>query len=538
MVNYREFNTTGDHSYNVYNALKYCKEHNEDTIVFDYGIYEFYGERASEDLLHISNHNINQICKIAFLIKDMENFTIDAKGSKFIFHSSIIPFAVVNSCNITLKDFCIDVDETLVLQGKVSEVGNDWFDMQIENQDKYYVQNGKLHYYDAAGNDDVFHNIGIVSVNKERRFPTNAQDYNRVDKPNIYFEEVGEKKLRVYNSDLNVDTSTYVVTGCADRYACSIAIRDSKSVTVKDAEILRSYGMGVIAQMTENITIDRIVVKPGEKLLFSLNADATHFVHCKGLVEVKNCRFSGQRDDSLNIHGVFTKVIEKTDEYILVKYMHAQAKGLNIYRKDSEFAVVNPNTLIAKGRHKIAAVEVINMGYTKIYVSGGTMDINVGELIEDLTWSCDLVFKNNRVENHRARGMLVAAKGNVLISNNYFNTPGPAIIFESNGTKWYEAGGTNSVRILNNTFDNCCYTDIWGKNVIDVIARDEFNGRDYYHQYIEIQDNTFANCTKQLLYANNVKTLVFKNNNKKNTDAIKEAEAENYAEFISDDRYI
>jgi hypothetical protein len=117
MVNYKEFNKTDDHSYNVRNAIKYCKEKKENSLVFDYGVYDFYGDMSFEEVLYVSNHDIQGVSKVVFLLKDMENFTIDGNGSKFIFHSSIIPFVIKNSCNIILKYVVIDVDETMALQG-------------------------------------------------------------------------------------------------------------------------------------------------------------------------------------------------------------------------------------------------------------------------------------------------------------------------------------------------------------------------------------------------------------------------------------
>ena len=93
MINYNQFNQTSNHSFNVYQAIKYCQEHKIDCLSFDKNTYDFYADMASEDVLHVSNHDIYGIQRIAFLLKDMDNFTIDGGGSTFIFHDSIIPFA-------------------------------------------------------------------------------------------------------------------------------------------------------------------------------------------------------------------------------------------------------------------------------------------------------------------------------------------------------------------------------------------------------------------------------------------------------------
>ena len=99
MINYSRFNITNDHAYNLFNAINYCREAGEDGIVFDGGRYDIYPEKASEKLLHVSNHDIYSEKRIAFLIENMKNFTVDGGGSEFIFHSDMIPFALVESSN-------------------------------------------------------------------------------------------------------------------------------------------------------------------------------------------------------------------------------------------------------------------------------------------------------------------------------------------------------------------------------------------------------------------------------------------------------
>ncbi len=520
MVNYNKFNTTDDHSYNLYNAIKYCREHNEDTLVFDKGRYDFYSDMAAEDVLCVSNHDIYGIQRIAFLIKDMKNFTVDGGGSEFIFHGSITPFTIKNSENITVKNLSIDYDETMTLDAEVINVDDDFFDVQVVNDDKYTIKGNMLYYYDSCGNEDIFHYFGIRSFGDDKSFIPESMDEFRVFNPEICFEDLGDKKFRVYNSKLNVSVGMHLITRGTERYACNFVITDSKDVSVKNVTMYKSYAMGLLAQKTENVFVDRMVVKAKESRLFSLNCDATHFVHCKGIVKVTNSEFSEQQDDALNVHGVFTRIVDKTDEYIVIKYMHKSAKGLDIYEKGDEIAVLNPKTLIPNGKYRISDVEVVNLNHTKLYIDGGTKDIKVGDDVEDLTWSCDLLFENNKVVNNRARGILVAAKGKVEIKNNYFNTPGVAILFESDGEKWFESGGTTDVKIENNVFDNCKYASSpnWGSNVIEVKPREAVCEGKYYHKYISITENEFKDCVAPLLYADNIEKVEFKDNKTNNSN--------------------
>jgi len=511
LVNYSEFNKTPDHSLNVFNALKYCAEHNEDGLKFEKGKYEFYSDFASEEFLCVSNHDMFEMKRIAFLITGYENFTLDGGGSEFIFHNAMVPIAVINSKNVVLKNFSIDNSETMMLDCEVNNIGDNYIDVLVKNNDSYFVYDNSLWLTDDGGHEEKADFFCIRSQGDNIDFIAEARDIPDISY--MRFEEPEERKIRIYSFTENINTGTHIIIKNLLRHSCGVFICNSKDICTDDIYIYRSYGMGVIAQKTENISINRLTVKAKEGRLFSLSADATHFVHCKGTVKVTNCCFSEQQDDALNIHGVYTKIVGKTDAYIIVKYMHHSAVGLNIYEKGSEFNVLNPKTLIPYGKHRILDAEVINMHYTKLYVDGGTDKISVGDIIEDITWSCNLVFKNNKVFNNRARGLLIACKGKVEISDNYFSTPGVAILFESDGQYWFESGGTEHVEICNNVFENCMYTSgNWGENIIEVVPREEIEEGKYYHKFIKISDNKFIDSVSSFVYIDNTERVIIENN--------------------------
>lgn len=534
MINYSAFNTTSDHSFNVHNAIAYCRTHGEDVLVFDKGRYDFYPDMASEDVLCVSNHDIYGIQRIAFLIKDMKDFTVDGGGSEFVFHGGIIPFTVKDSENVTVKNLSIDHEDTMMRDLEVINVGEGYFDALVTNSDKQYVSDGMLYYYDGYGNTDRYHYMTVRSFGDSKSFISESTDEFRVFNQNIRFEDLGERKLRIYNAQNTVKTGMHLLTRGTVRFACNMVLTGGKNATLENVTMYKSYSMGVLAQKVENVSIDHMTVKAKDDCLYSLNTDATHFVHCKGLIKVTNSEFSEQQDDALNIHGVFTRIVDKTDDHLLIRYMHPQAKGLNIYEKGDKIAVLDSKSLIPKGHYVISDVEVVNMNYTKLYIEGGTADIQVGDDVEDLTFSCDLIFENNRVINNRARGILIAAKGNVSIKNNYFNTPGVAILFESDGEKWFESGATTHVEISKNVFESCKYSKGWGANVIEIKPRERFDEGNYYHKLIDITENSFTDCKVPLLYADNAERVVFKDNSLVNCTAFPLAVAKNCGEFIND----
>ena len=514
MISYERFRLSDDHTENLLSALRYCREHGEDGIRFEKGTYDFYPDRAQERVMHVSNHDINGLYRIAFLLEGMRHFTVDGGGSRFVFYGAILPFAILHSEDITVKDLTVDFEGVFSLEVSVEKVAEDHLDLEIRGDETYRIDHGQI--YVTTGTEELLFpycdHFYVRGMNGQHEYLPIARDISTAG-DDVRFEALGERRVRMYQRKVQVEVGTDAVLNFrANRQSCNIAIAESRNVSVLGVTMHRGCGMGILAQKTENVTVDRMTVAAREGYLNAMSADATHFVHCKGLVKVTNSDFREQLDDALNIHGIFTKIIDKTEDSILVRYMHPQAQGINVYDKGDRFQTLPPNTLIPNGEYEIADVDVINQNLTRIFVEGGTEGITVGDLVEDLTWSCDLLFENNRVYDNRARGMLIAAKGSVTVRNNYFHSPGMAILFESDGKYWFESGGTRHVEILGNTFDACKFSVDWGRYVICFKPREERTEGKFYHGYVRIAENRFVNNSAPLLYADNVEELVFENN--------------------------
>jgi hypothetical protein len=278
--------------------------------------------------------------------------------------------------------------------------------------------------------------------------------------------------------------------------------------------------MGVMAQLCENISIDNITFVSKDGALHTANNDATHFMHCTGTVKVTNSFFEGMLDDALNVHGLYN-MIERVDEKgILVRDMHPGSKGINIYNVGCHIAVMDQRLLIPIKTCTIDDVLMINSEYFYLTLAEGTDGIIEGLVCEELEHTPTVIFEGNTVQNNRARGVLLAAHGKIAIRNNYFHTPGIAVMFESSGDFWFEAGNTEDVTIENNVFDNCGYAlGVWGKGVVEVKKRKEFDGENYYHKSISVINNEFKNNVRPLFIAHNVENAVFKGNTATNTVA-------------------
>nr|AIA93734.1 CAZy families GH110 protein [uncultured Shewanella sp.] len=85
-----------------------------------------------------------------------------------------------------------------------------------------------------------------------------------------------------------------------------IVISDSAGVALEHVTLHHCGGMGVIAQRSADLSLSHVKVTPpvGGKRVVSLTADATHFVNCRGKIEMTDCLFENQKDDATNVHGL------------------------------------------------------------------------------------------------------------------------------------------------------------------------------------------------------------------------------------------
>lgn len=124
------------------------------------------------------------------------------------------------------------------------------------------------------------------------------------------------------------------------RPAPAIFVHKGKKISFENVQVHYAEGMGLLAQLTENISLDGFDVSLRGKedpRYFTTQADATHFSGCKGAIISVNGLYERMMDDAINIHGTYLKMIKRIDERtVLAKYMHSQAYGFDWgYASDS-----------------------------------------------------------------------------------------------------------------------------------------------------------------------------------------------------------
>ncbi|MBQ7349060.1 MAG: hypothetical protein IJW47_03605 [Clostridia bacterium] len=504
---------SGNITLDILYALRKCKEDGYQKLVFPKAVYDIDTTFCEQRNLNISNHGFNGPKRIAILIDGMNNFEIDFNGSTLLTHGIITPVAIINSKNVKISNLNLDNDQTMTMQARVTQVNEKEIRVKIENgMEKFIFVDGRI--YAPYGKESMYvrQNTIIEFNGKTGEIEHGTGDGVLGPANDLRYERVGEDGLIIRGAMRVPPVGNVLILTAYCRAGVGIFAGESEDLILENVKIHACYGMGMLVQFCKNVTVDGCGTQRTNGRYYTANADATHFVCCSGLVKMENCEFEGQYDDALNIHGVFLRVIDKiSDDQLLIKQMHFQATGLPVLNKGDRVQALEPASLIPYAENIVSDVQVINDEIMCVKFKQSVKDINVGDDLENLDQSPDLIFRNNIVRDNRARGMLIAAKGKVVIENNRFHTAGAAILFESDGKWWFESGGTNDVIIQNNHFD-CCKHGTWGAAVIQFVKREEVKKDRYYHGKVSVIGNKFDMYNEKAIIFDNIREVTFSDN--------------------------
>ena len=500
---------------------------------FPTGRYHFFEKNAASRQYYISNHDQTNPKKVGIAIENMKNLTLDGQGSDFIFHGRMIPVSLLYSENCILKDFNIDFENPHIAQIQIVE-------NSVENGITFEVAPW-VNY--QISKDSVFETLGegwklrpssgIAFDPKSRHIVYNTSD---LAYPNKGVIQVASRRLNIKNwKDNRLVPGTVIALRTYFRPTPGIFLSHDVDTQLLNVKVHYAEGMGLLAQLCENITLDGFnVCLRGENdpRYFTTQVDATHFSGCKGKIISRNGLYEGMMDDAINVHGTYLKVIKRIDDRTLVgRYMHDQTWGFEWGRPEDEVQFIRSSTMELVGsQNSITAI----VPYDKEEVYGArefvisfrdpveaVINAESGFGIENLTWTPEVLFADNVIRNNRARGALFSTPKKTIAENNLFDhTSGTAILLCGDCNGWYETGACRNVIIRKNRFVNALTNMFQFTNAVISIypeIPDLKSQQKYFHGGVEegivIEDNEFDTFDAPILYAKSVDGLVFRNNN-------------------------
>ena len=498
------------------------------TIVLPPGRYDFYPEGAAQKEYFISNHDQDNPKLVGLPFENMKNIVFDGQGSELIFHGRMLPVSLVNSENCTLKNFSIDFENPQITQAKVLE--NDTvanvITYELAPWVTYKITDSALVSYGEGWEQTPIYCIAFEP--DTRRLVFNTSDVPVKTKG---VAEAAPRQIRAENwHNPKLLPGTVMAMRTWARPAPGIFMSYDTNTTLDNIQVHYAEGMGLLAQMSENITLNKFSVclrGDSDPRYFTTQADATHFSGCKGKIISVGGLYEGMMDDAINVHGTYLKIQKRVDDKTLVgEYMHSQSYGFEWGFPGDAVQFIDSKTMeIIGNQNKVASIKAIDKpsahGAKQFeIVFEESIDPAISEAgtfgIENLEWTPEVYFADNVIRNNRARGSLFSTPKKTVVENNVFDhTSGTAILLCGDCNGWFETGACHDVLIRDNKFINSLTNMFQFTNAVISIypeIPDLKDQKKYFHSGIVIENNEFETFDAPILYAKSVDGLVFRGN--------------------------
>ena len=498
---------------------------------FKAGEYDFYPDSANVREYYISNHDQDNPKRVAIALEGVKNLTLRGEScgrrADFYMNGRVLPIAMVDCENCELQFVGVDTRSPQITQVEVIEndVENGYITYRVAPYVNYKIDNGRLLVF---GSNWAFVPCwGIAFDGHTKHIVYTTSDIG-VGTSGV--EEVEPRVIRAPWRDHRLVKGTVIAMRSYQRPTPGIFVSECKNIAITHTTVYYAEGMGLLAQMSDNITLDYFeVATRDDSRYFTTQADATHFSGCKGVISSCNGLYEGMMDDAINVHGTYLRVVQRLDDNTLVgRYMHGQAYGfywggagdsVQFVRSDvMEITEGNRVVEIAPyDKELLAGCKEFKIKFEKTL----PMDIANGTYgIENLEWTPEVVFNGNTIRNNRARGALFSTPKRTVVEENLFDhTSGTAILLCGDCNGWFETGACRDVVIRNNRFVNALTSMFQFTNgVISIYPEipDLASQTKYFHggdgKGVVIENNLFETFDAPIVYAKSLDGLVFRNN--------------------------
>ena len=479
--------------------------------------------------LWISNHTDFPGRKVVMDLVGKTNFTYDAKGGSLTVHEPAIALHLKDCRNVTIRNLTIDWERPVLTEARIVEFKNGETRIRIDTS-RYpvAVEEGRLLVV-GPGRRERIRAVRFLNGRTGAPVPLTADTSFRETRAREDADGTIVLAADYSHEGTGLAVGDILVFRPFERPYPAVFIEDSSGVLLEDVIIRDAYGMGVIAQMSEDITwrgtgraadkTSGVIAREGSHV--TTHADASHFSNCRGQVTVENCWFEGMMDDAINVHSTcvqVTNVLSRSS--VRCVFRHPEAIGFTLFRPGDRARFIRSRTNEDGPVLTVAAVrrvsdEVIELDF-------GTdlpADFGVGDTVENADYQCAATFRGNVVRNNRARGVLFTTPGKVICSSNRFERCcGSAVVLASDAAYWFESGHCRDVEIAGNVISNCLtagygrHGSAFGVISIDPIVRELDAQRDYCHSNIRIVDNEIFTFDATLLFARSAKDILWRNN--------------------------
>lgn len=465
-------------------------------VIFAPGEYHIYSDHAEKRQLHITNTNDRpyEPKAIALLFDSCRHVQVSGAGARIILHGKMIETFVNHSEYIDISGLSFDYNRPTVSELQITGAGNGYADAVIHPDSKYSIKDSLITWIGDGWQyqPDSYWQVLNPLTNDLSRMNMPVQELRFVQMKGravrIYCKrDVGFKKGLVYqNRDVTRD--------CA-----AVFMQYSRHIRLDNIRLYFMHGMGVVSQYCENISMNKVVVRPDEKSgrTCAAWADILHFAGCSGKIEVGNSYLSAANDDAINVHGIHLQIVDIQRDKVKVRFAHGQTFGFEAFAPRDAVAFIDKESLLAIQDNQLLHTERINdKEFLLTLAEPVSSKVKIGDAVENVTATPEVWIHHTTITRIPTRGILTTTRRKVLIEHNSFErTRMSGIFINDDASGWFESGMVKDVTVSDNKFYHC------GEPVINLHPENTINGQSAVHNNIKVLNNYFWLHGSRLLEA-------------------------------------
>ncbi|MDY3919309.1 MAG: hypothetical protein SOZ59_09960 [Candidatus Limivivens sp.] len=488
---------------------------------FEPGIYHFYPDYAEERALSIASHYEGMAKRCIFLLEGFENLLVEGNGAEFRFHMDCIPVYITNSRRVTITNLNIDYARAGFSEAVIEKAGTRELIVRIDREAyPFRVQNKRLYFREEKQEQEL---AGWVEFDADTKAPLKqGKEFLTDGSPEaaaIECEMLDDDSISIVRSDgecflKNSQPGNILVMRHHSRSYPGFYVTDSQGICLEQVKCHFAEGIAFMAEWSADVLLEHFdVCRREDGPVFTAAADAAHFIHCSGRLEISGCLFENQMHHGVNIHGIYARIVDVPDSRtLLVRMVNNMQKGILMAHPGEEMAVVQTADLTETVRGKVAACYFINSDYQEIRFEEDLPPVWIGDVVENVSCVPEVLIHDCIFRNNRGKGVLLNGRGRSLVERNLFTVPGAAVLMAGDAVRWFESGATGEICIRENQFEGCGYASDWGRGVIQASPQFQEGETGVYHKRIQVLDNRFTGNVLPILWMEHVGTVEFRGN--------------------------
>lgn len=510
---------------------------NDTYYLADRARYDVY---LSDTLDGPSIHSVGD--RVAFLVRDRKNVTLDFSGATLFLHGKIQPFFFENCENITVKNVIAQYDRSSVTEGVVTERGDGYLHIRLDPRHTCRIEDGQLIPYgeswenhelnkyvmfitatDPDTHEGLGFTLGLVGrdpwVSPDNLWSESATLFDRV-------EDLGNGEILLGGKTIPdaFRPGAILVFSHEKRTVSSLSCVDCVGLNIINYRILNGVSMGIMPIHTKNVHIDGLKMFHDDlsDALTTNGADGIHTFAISGEFLIENSRLEGMVDDAINIHSYFYRVEKVDGDRLTLVFPSKDDTRYKIFGDGERIRVYRGSTLSGGVDYVAKKVTVLDLHHIEILLDRPAEGHQPGDAVDNLDAKCDLTIRN-------------CTFARSVVSHNRFQNGGRLLIEDCETTFpfwltgdlsfWYE-----SSYVPDCTIRRCRFVgdraDFW--SIPEFFPTEE---APYYHRHVTIEDCVFD--TETPLKVNYTESVTFRRNRNAKGLSMR-GEMKNCGDFIGD----